>query len=71
MADRNVTRDWALKPMDFWHDRAVFHFLTGADDRARYKHHLLETLKPGGTAVIATFAPDGPETCSGLPVQRY
>ena len=69
--EADVTSDWALKPMDIWHDRAVFHFLTAPDDRSRYKRHLLETLEPGGSAIIATFAPDGPERCSGLPVQRY
>lgn len=69
--EADVTREWSLKPMDIWHDRAVFHFLTTADDRVRYKQHLLETLRPGGSAIIATFAFDGPEKCSGLPVQRY
>jgi trans-aconitate methyltransferase len=69
--EADVTREWSLPPMDIWHDRAVFHFLTTADERARYTHHLLETLKPGGSAIIATFAPDGPDHCSGLPVQRY
>ena len=69
--EADVTSEWALKPMDIWHDRAVFHFLTTPEDRARYKHHLLQTLKPGGSAIIATFAPDGPEKCSGLPVARY
>ena len=54
-----------------WHDRAVFHFLTGADSRAAYRRRLLEALAPGGQAIIATFAADGPEKCSGLPVQRY
>jgi trans-aconitate methyltransferase len=67
----DVTSDWALKPMDIWHDRAVFHFLTTPEERARYKRHLFETLKPGGSAIIATFALDGPEQCSGLPVRRY
>ena len=69
--EADVTGEWTLKPMDVWHDRAVFHFLTTPDDRARYKRHLLETLKPGGTAIIATFALDGPARCSGLPVERY
>lgn len=69
--EADVTREWSLKPMDIWHDRAVFHFLTTADDREHYLQHLLDTLKPGGSAVIATFALDGPEKCSGLPVQRY
>lgn len=69
--EADVTAEWTLKPMDIWHDRAVFHFLTDADDRARYRAHLLSTLKPGGAVVMATFAPDGPEKCSGLPVRRY
>lgn len=69
--EADVTRDWSLEPMDIWHDRAVFHFLTAADERDRYKQRLLDTLKPGGSAVIATFALNGPETCSGLPVRRY
>lgn len=58
-------------PYDLWHDRAVFHFLTDPADRARYVDQLLANLAPGGHAVIATFALDGPETCSGLPVARY
>ena len=67
----DVTGEWTLKPMDIWHDRAVFHFLTDADDRLRYVHHLHETLKRDGSAIIATFALDGPPMCSGLPVARY
>ncbi|MGG7644564.1 class I SAM-dependent methyltransferase [Rhodovulum sp. YNF3179] len=54
-----------------WHDRAVFHFLTAPSDRAAYVATMAAALTPGGTAIIATFAPDGPETCSGLPVCRY
>lgn len=69
--EADVTGDWTLKPMDIWHDRAVFHFLTTPGDRARYKEHLLGTLRPGGAAIVATFAPHGPEKCSGLPVERY
>jgi len=69
--EADVTSAWSLKPMDIWHDRAVFHFLTTPGERARYKQHLLETLKPGGSAIVATFALDGPEQCSGLPVERY
>lgn len=56
---------------DLWHDRAVFHFMTTAADRAAYVRALKAALRPGGTAIIATFALDGPETCSNLPVQRY
>ena len=54
-----------------WHDRAVFHFLTDAKDRRRYVATLCRTLAPGGTVVIAAFAPDGPPKCSGLEVMRH
>lgn len=57
--------------VDVWHDRAVFHFLTDAMDRARYVERLRLALCVGGYAIIATFAPDGPTMCSGLPVVRY
>lgn len=56
---------------DIWHDRAAFHFLTKADARAAYVERLCAALKPGGHAIVATFASDGPERCSGLPVMRY
>jgi len=56
---------------DLWHDRAVFHFLTEAADRARYVALCERSLRMGGFALIATFAADGPEKCSGLPVCRY
>jgi 2-polyprenyl-3-methyl-5-hydroxy-6-metoxy-1,4-benzoquinol methylase len=56
---------------DVWHDRAAFHFLTGEADRTAYVECLREALRPGGHAIIATFALDGPERCSGLPVIRY
>ena len=56
---------------ELWHDRAVFHFLTEPSDRARYVANAARALQPGGYAIIATFAEDGPERCSGLPVRRY
>jgi len=69
--ETDVAGEWSLKPMDIWHDRAVYHFLTSGTDRERYRSHLLHTLKPGGSAIVATFALDGPTMCSGLPVVRY
>ena len=54
-----------------WHDRAVFHFLTTEEQRLAYRAALKYAVAPGGTVVIGTFALDGPERCSGLPVQRY
>jgi ubiquinone/menaquinone biosynthesis C-methylase UbiE len=56
---------------DIWHDRAVFHFLTEPADCAAYAAAALCAVKPGGHLIIATFAEDGPEQCSGLPVARY
>lgn len=66
-------RTIALEPqsLDLWHDRAVFHFLTDEADRAAYVRQVVHALKPGSSLVIATFAPDGPTRCSGLPVVRY
>jgi trans-aconitate methyltransferase len=59
------------RPYDLWHDRAVLHFLTEPQRRERYAEVLRSALRPGGHAVVATFAADGPTTCSGLPVARY
>ncbi len=56
---------------DVWHDRAAFHFLTDAADRRAYVATLTRALHPGGHAIIGTFALDGPERCSGLPIVRY
>lgn len=56
---------------DVWHDRAAFHFLTNATERARYITQASLALAPGGGLVIATFAEDGPTRCSGLDVMRY
>ena len=56
---------------DLWHDRAVFHFLTDPDDRARYVAQVRHALAPGGLLLVATFAEDGPTRCSGLAVVRY
>ncbi|WP_159946841.1 class I SAM-dependent methyltransferase [Rhizobium sp. 18065] len=56
---------------DAWHDRAAFHFLTETGDQSAYVAVLKSALLPGGVAVIGTFAPDGPEKCSGLPVVRH
>ena len=69
--EADVTGDWQISPVDIWHDRAVFHFLTTTDQRDAYLGHLRRTLKVEGTAIIGTFGLDGPTQCSGLPVERY
>lgn len=59
------------RAFDIWHDRAVFHFLIDPADRLAYVRQVMKSVKPGGHVIVATFAPDGPEQCSGLPVARY
>ena len=54
-----------------WHDRAAVHFLTEPKDRAAYAERVAWAVRPGGHVIIGTFAPDGPERCSGLPVVRH
>jgi 2-polyprenyl-3-methyl-5-hydroxy-6-metoxy-1,4-benzoquinol methylase len=67
----DVTQWEPTRRYDLWHDRAAFHFLTEAADRTAYVERLVSALHPGGYAIIGTFAIDGPERCSGLPVVRY
>jgi hypothetical protein len=69
--EADVTGEWSVPRVDIWHDRAVFHFLIESDDRARYVARLKQAVKLHGSVIMATFALDGPERCSGLPVQRY
>lgn len=54
-----------------WHDRAVFHFLTNRADRSAYLETARRSMLPGGDLIVATFGPQGPTSCSGLPVLRY
>ncbi len=63
---------WApSQTYDVWHDRATFHFLTDENDRAAYGERVLRAVRPGGHVIIGTFALNGPERCSGLPVMRH
>jgi hypothetical protein len=77
MADRarwevaDVTAWQPGRVYDIWHDRAVFHFLTEPGQRAAYRRALDAGTGPGTFLIVATFAPDGPAQCSGLPVRRY
>lgn len=66
-----TTASLPANAFDLWHDRAVFHFLTDADERAAYVQQVLRAVEPRGHVIIATFAPDGPAKCSGLDVIRY
>lgn len=67
----DVTTWQPSQQYDVWHDRAAFHFLTDADDRAAYAEVIRKSVRPKGHVIIGTFALDGPERCSGLPVVRH
>jgi SAM-dependent methyltransferase len=67
----DVTTWQVAQRFDIWHDRAAFHFLVAPADRAAYIARMKQALVSGGHAIIATFAVDGPEKCSGLAVNRY
>ena len=67
----DITTWWPTRTWDVWHDRAVFHFLTNPIQQDAYVANLARATAPGSMVIISTFALDGPQTCSGLPVQRY
>lgn len=67
----DITTWLPSRAYEVWHDRAVYHFLTGEEQRRLYRRALLAGTATGSLVIIATFAADGPEKCSGLPVQRY
>lgn len=79
-AFRDASIDWVSADVlhwapdrryDVWHDRAVWHFFVEEADRQAYRDTLRSALAPGGAVIVETFAPDGPDSCSGLPVVRY
>lgn len=56
---------------DFWHDRAVFHFLTESADIEKYVAKLDQYIQPGGILVLGTFSDKGPLKCSGIEIKQY
>lgn len=70
--DADITQaELPYQAYDVWHDRAVFHFLSRSTDRQRYVEKVRYAVRPGGHVIVATFATDGPNQCSGLEVIRY
>ena len=69
--EADVTSISNVGTFDLWHDRAVFHFLTEPKDRQAYLKLASKSIPVGGHMIIGTFAIDGPDKCSGLPVCRY
>ena len=60
-----------LQNIALWHDRALLHFLTEDQQQKTYRSVLEKVLKPGGFVIIAAFAKDGADKCSGLDVHRH
>jgi SAM-dependent methyltransferase len=58
VADVTGTED--LGRFDVWHDRAVLHFLTEAEDRRRYAEAATRAVVSGGHAVVSAFSLQGP-----------
>jgi len=69
--ESDITSIVPSRRYEVWHDRAAFHFLTDPGERSKYVDVLEQALLPRGHLLLATFGPEGPERCSGLPVQRY
>jgi SAM-dependent methyltransferase len=69
--EADVTRWEPEQKYGLWHDRAAFHFLTDPKDRSAYAERLMRATSSGAQVIIGTFAPDGPDRCSGLPVTRH
>jgi hypothetical protein len=67
----DITRFEPARAYALWHDRAVFHFLTTAQDRDAYRRALREGTSCGSHVLISTFGPQGPQRCSGLDTVRY
>lgn len=67
----DMTRWAPTMAWDIWQDRAVFHFLTGAAQQDAYIAALTAATRPEATVIVSTFALDGPEKCTGLPIQRF
>lgn len=69
--ESDITAYRPERQVALWHDRAVFHFLTEAEDRQNYVRALKHALAANGHLIIASFAIGGPEQCSGLPIVQY
>jgi len=54
---------------DIWHDRATFHFLTTAEQAAKYMDIARKAVK--GYLIIGVFSDKGPKKCSGLDIKQY
>lgn len=56
---------------DYWHDRAVFHFLTDDEKVAKYQRLVSGGVGNGKYFSIGTFSENGPNKCSGIEIRKY
>lgn len=56
---------------DFWHDRAVFHFLTEKANIDKYVALVNKNIADNGNFLLGTFSENGPLKCSGLEIRQY
>ena len=56
---------------DFWHDRAVFHFLTDETSISKYVEIVSNAVSANGNFLLGTFSKDGALKCSGLEIKQY
>ena len=56
---------------DYWHDRAVLHFLRQKDQIQKYINNASNCLNKGSFITVGTFSESGPNKCSDLEVQQY
>lgn len=67
----DITEFYPTQEYDVWHDRAVFHFLIENNNIEKYQNLVNANVKKNGYFILATFANNGPDKCSGLPVSKY
>ena len=56
---------------DFWHDRALFHFLTEQAHIEKYVATINNAVADDGNFLLGTFSVNGPLKCSGLQIKQY
>jgi SAM-dependent methyltransferase len=80
LGDKAVLVHWVVsditefKPevkFDFWHDRAVFHFLTEKESISKYETIVSNGIVDNGNFLLGTFSENGPFKCSGLEIKQY
>ncbi len=67
----DITAFESKDKFDFWHDRAVFHFLTDKKEVEKYKKIVSSYMIENGYFLLGTFSPEGPLKCSGLDIVQY